>query len=146
MAIFGAAASAGSKEFAHSLTFGITLAVMTNIAQVLYHKEGKHFAKYGPFYLSLVATVLVLLDPLRHVLQDAKIWTNSSMYRPGCEPATIKCLSVLGVFFTIIFTYSGYAMLLVSVLWGTDLHKKVAAAWRVIRARQRAKAQMALNA
>ena len=53
------------------------------------------------------------------------------MYRKGCVPfhADIRCLSLTGFLFTILFTYTGFALLLASVLWSADLPRKVAAAW-----------------
>jgi hypothetical protein len=51
-------------------------------------------------------------------LQDADIWTgpSSRMYRPHCGPVSglhgIYCLSLTGVLFSIIFTYSGFILMI----------------------------------
>lgn len=57
----------------HTLTFGITLSILTNVAQYVFHKaalrKGSHVQRYGPFYLTLLAVPLVMADLTRHVLQ-----------------------------------------------------------------------------
>eukprot|EP00898_Chlorokybus_atmophyticus_P007614 jgi/Chlat1/7854/Chrsp66S09176 len=61
--------SEASKSFAHTITFGITLAIFTNIAQYLYHKsaqrKGSHWQRYGPVYVTLLAIPLVMADLTR---------------------------------------------------------------------------------
>lgn len=125
---------------------------MTNIAQMLWYKcreSGKytHIGRFATFYLTCLAILLVMADPTRHVLQDAGIWGESSyMYRSGCNSDTLKCLSVIGVFFTVIFTYTGYGLLMFSVIWGTEVHVKIYNAWKAIREQQRQRAAAAASA
>lgn len=140
LGLLGVAASAGAKSFAHSITFGITLAVLSNIAQFTAwsaktRKGGGHWGKWGPTYLVSASVPLVMADLTRHVLQDADLWPapGSAMYSPSCGHADIRCLSIVGWFFTIICTYSGFACLVLGTLWSANLHKKVGKAWRAAR-------------
>ena len=71
--LLGFAASEGAKVLSHTITFGVTLAILTNVSQYVYHKsafrKGSHLQQYGPFYLTLLAVPLVMADLTRHVLQ-----------------------------------------------------------------------------
>ncbi|KAM9981763.1 hypothetical protein ACTFIY_004062 [Dictyostelium cf. discoideum] len=136
--------SAGSVELAHSLTFAITLSILSNLAQYHFHKCKKrpsdrgHWIKYGPFYLTAIAVPLATFDILRHILVDNSIWTIHSFispaaYRPGCENENITCLSVMGWFSAIVFTYTGYACLLVGTIWAADLIPKIKKVWTQLR-------------
>jgi len=123
------------------------LAAVSNIAQFHFHhaasRRGTHLHRFGPTYLVLLSLPLVLADPMRHVLQDAGIWTgpSSSMYRPDCPDARglhgFWCLSVTGVIFTAC-TYAGFILLVAGVFWQVDIVPKVRASWRTIRAKRRA--------
>jgi len=135
----GVAASDAAKSLAHSVSFGVTLAVLTNVAQMIFHKcrqqpRGSHWSTYRAFYLALLSVPLVMADLTRHVLQDADMWTASShMYRPGCEHHDIRCLSVVGWFFSVIFTYSGFACLVAGSFISADLVPKLKDAWNTAR-------------
>jgi len=86
----GITATAGAKSLSHTVSFGIILAFLTNIAQFTYWKckprRGTHWQKNGPLYLTLAAVPLVMADLTRHVLQDAGMWVgpSSSMYDEEC--------------------------------------------------------------
>lgn len=43
----------------------------------------------------------------------------------------MHCLTAVGVWFTVVFTYLGFACLLGGVLWGVDLPAKLQAQWRI---------------
>jgi hypothetical protein len=43
----------------------------------------EHWIVYGPTYLVAMASLLILADPVRHVLQDLHYW-KASMYIHGC--------------------------------------------------------------
>jgi len=112
---------------------------MTNIAQYLFHKckarRGSHFDKYGPFYVACIATPLVVVDLLRHVLVDDGIWTanaalSPAMYLPYCNSATARCLTVVGWFFTIFCTWTGYALLVLATVWASNVILRVKSTWR----------------
>lgn len=142
--ILGVAGSEAANQLAHSISFGIILALMTNIAQYVGHKcksrRGKtHWQRWGPFYFCVIAVPLVILDILRHILMDAGMWTansaiNPSMFRVGCDDPTAKCLSVVGWIFTIMCTYTGYVLLIIGTVWAADLHIKIREVWRLRRA------------
>lgn len=139
----GISATAAAKALSHTLSFGIILAALTNLAQYTAWKSadrrGSHWRKYGPLYLILLAIPFIMADLTRHVLQDADIWVNgSSMFVPDCPYSErglggFRCLSAIGWLFTIFFTYTGFALLIAGTFWGADLHKKIPAGWREIR-------------
>jgi len=110
--------------------------------------------RYAPLFLCILAVPLVMADLTRHVLMDAgavvgacdytdetscladstckwdpdqggfcygtSFWhAGASMgYGPG------NALSFVGVLFTIIFTYSGFACMIVGVFWSVDIISK----------------------
>lgn len=96
-------------------------------------RKGTHWQVYGPTYLTLFAAVLVMLDVTRHVLNDQ--YGILGEYRKGCHVEAWKCLSVLGVFVTIIATYSGFIILIAASFWNANICEKVddfKAKWREI--------------
>jgi len=98
--------------------------------------EGCH--KFGPIILVSISAVLIMMDPVRHVFQDWGIWADPSSYeyRDDCGSETAKCLSVTGVFFTIIATYVGFALLIVGTMWNANLCRKcvqIRNKWRELR-------------
>lgn len=135
----GITATAGAKAFSHTITWGITLATTTNLAQYVYWKSaarsGTHFERYTPVYLLLAAIPLVMADLTRHVLMDAGVWTGDSarMYRDDCGPLHglhgILCLSTTGWLFTIVFTYSGFIAMVTGVLWSANIHHTIRKFW-----------------
>jgi len=81
-----------------------------------------------------------MADLLRHVLQDSGFWPSpgSDMYRAHCKYSThglsgIRCLSLVGWLFTIVFTYLGFALLIAGMFWSIDMVKKIRLAWANIR-------------
>jgi len=90
-------------------------------------RRGSTWNKYGPFILMLIAAPLIMADPIRHIFQDTNIWPSpgSSEYRHGCPDEAIHCLTVLGVFFTIVFTYLGFALMIVGTMWNANLCAKL---------------------
>ena len=78
----GAAASEAAKALSHSLSFALNLAVLSNLVQHTYHRTG---GRTGPALLVALSVPLVCADPLRHVLQDAGVWSGerSHMYLPA---------------------------------------------------------------
>mmetsp|Transcript_29126 Transcript_29126/g.92955 ORF Transcript_29126/g.92955 Transcript_29126/m.92955 type:complete len:139 (+) Transcript_29126:225-641(+) len=136
----GVAASAGAKSLSHSISFGVTLAVLTNLFQYIYWKSlkrgGSHFQRYGPLYLVGCSMPLVMADLTRHILQDSGMLPGSSMYRPSCHfKWHFECLSEVGVLVTLLCTYSGFAFMVAGTVWSADLVNKVTAEWCRLRAR-----------
>mmetsp|Transcript_2263 Transcript_2263/g.5073 ORF Transcript_2263/g.5073 Transcript_2263/m.5073 type:complete len:136 (-) Transcript_2263:85-492(-) len=132
----GVAASEASKQLAHSVSFGITLAVLSNLAQMVYWKsqnrKGTYWNRVGPFVLVLLALPLVMLDLTRHVLQDGELWSESAMYRPYCVHHDVRCLSALG-YACLLSTYAGFACMIAGVLWSANMVKKLQDSWRRTR-------------
>lgn len=138
-------ASAAAKSFSHSISAAVTLACLTNLTQYVHWKgvtskrRGSFWRRHGPTILCALAVPLVMLDLTRHLLQDAEIWTgpSSHMFRPDCSPTTglsgIRCLSWTGFFFTIVGTYTGFALLLIGVFWSAGFVGKVKRAWALAR-------------
>lgn len=93
----------GAKELAHTVSFGVTLAVLTNVAQYVYNHDKvfrrnklTHWQRHGPFYLVLLSVPLVMADLTRHALQDAGEWPSpgSDMYQPNCHHTWgLRCLT-----------------------------------------------------
>lgn len=101
---------------------------------------GTHWQRFGPLYLVAASVPLVMADLTRHVLQDSGIWPSpsSDMYRPHCNHSVkrfggIYCLTLVGWLFTIVFTYLGFACMILGVFWAADLGRKVRIAWRQLR-------------
>jgi len=91
------------------------------------YRWGSHCQKFGPTWLTVLAACFVMADLSRHVLQDLKWWPapGSSQYRSNCETEDMECLSVVGWFFTIIFTYLGFALLFFSTMWNAKICQKL---------------------
>ena len=77
----GMASTAGLNALAHSVTFGVNLAVFTNLAQYMYtdtkarrNNIFPHWRRWGPFYCVAFATVGVMADLIRHLINDANNW------------------------------------------------------------------------
>ena len=132
----GVAASEASKQLAHSVSFGVTFAVLTNLAQMVYWKsltrKGNYWKRNAPTLLVVLSIPMVMFDLTRHVLQDGEIWVDSGMYRPYCIHTDVRCLTGLGVA-CVLATYGGFACLIVGVLWSANMHKKVRDGWRRAR-------------
>jgi len=102
------------------------------------NRFGTHWQKWGPTYLTLIATLLVLADPLRHVLQDANVWTSPSSYeyKANCDSETLRCMSVTGGLITIGCTYTGFLLLAIAVGWNANIVEKfgeLRQRWRELR-------------
>lgn len=140
----GITATAGAKAFSHSISFALTLAILTNLIQYNWTKAAvrpspSHWKQYGAVYMMSIATPLLLADQMRHVLQDAGIWPSpgSNMYRDDCDDDTgfkvLWCLTLVGWVFTIICTYSGFACMLAGVVMSADVAGKLKKAWAELR-------------
>jgi len=86
--------------------------------------------KYGPLVFTVVAALLIMADLTRHLLQDLNVWPSgpwpgSSQYRADCPIETVRCLSVVGVFFTIIATYLGFILLFIGTMWNANIMTKL---------------------
>lgn len=143
--ILGIAATAAARELSHTISFAVTLAMMTNLIQYFTVKRsavvGTHLQKYGPVYLLGLATVLIMADLLRHVLMDSGVVENMGMFRDGCESEALfgfDCLSVWGWTITIGATYSGFACVVISIAWMTGIVGKSKLAFADLQSRNAA--------
>jgi len=133
-------ALATAQEFAHVITFGVTLALLTGIAQFVYHKCKKrprpHIYRWGPFYCTALAVPFVMADLTRHLILDHVSVHWLLEYRKGCGHETVVCLTVVGVIFTIVCTYLGFLCLFIGSLWNANICEKIRelrAKWRELR-------------
>jgi len=145
--VVGGTVTAAARQTGHWISFGITLAMMLALTlYVLYHSRqrfGSHWHKYGPTYLMMLSTVLVMADLTRHCLNDLGWWPGqmdngwgSDEYRSDCSSETPRCLSTIGVLFTLIATYTGFTILAISTLWNAnicDKIKDIKAEWKRLR-------------
>jgi len=99
------------------------LGISVYVAYGSRRRKGTHWQIYGPTYLTLLASVLVMLDVTRHVLNDS--YHILSEYRHDCHIEAWKCLSVFGVFITVIATYTGFGILIGASLWNANICEKV---------------------
>jgi len=140
--IMGIAATAASRSISHTFSFALTLAVLTNLIQFMSHKAAAkpgaltHMQRYGPVWLLAAATPLILADQVRHCLQDSGVWPEpgSSMFRDDCDDTSglhgFTCLTPVGWIFAIGCTYSGFGLMMASVVWSTKLFTKLNRAWK----------------
>jgi len=124
---------------------------------------------YGPLILTIFATFFIMADLVRHLLQDHGVWPecdrstvtdeiwpskcnwSSSQYKCSEKPSTGHCvpnshenishLSVMGVVFTIIFTYTGFLLLMIGSFWNANICQKLRDIRQVWRESRREKRQ-----
>jgi len=117
------------------------------------YRWGSHCVKYGPAWLTFIASLLVMADLSRHVLQDYDVWPagqwpGSSQYRSNCETEDMECLSAVGWIFTVVCTYSGFAILFFATMWNAKICEKIKdfrQKWRELRAGANAETQPLTN-
>jgi len=132
--VIGGTVSAAARSLGHYISFGVTLVIMIALCVYVGLKRKQRFGSWwkvnGPLVLSIIASIFIMADLTRHVLQDlewwpAGQWPGSSEYRPDCEDETFRCLSVLGWIFTVVLTYLGFAFLVVGTMWNANICDKV---------------------
>jgi len=145
--IVGGTVTAAASNTGHWISFATTGAMMLGLCiYVWYHgrtRWGTHWQKWGPTYLCILSSILVMMDLSRHVLQDLNWWPDnmsngwgSAEYQSNCGSETMSCLSKVGWLFTIVATYTGFVLLAVATLWNAnicDRLKDIRAEWRRIR-------------
>jgi len=139
--------TAAARVLGHYISFGVTLAMMIGVNIYIFYcgltkRRGQSFWKrFGPMLFTILASILIMADLVRHLLQDLNVWPSgpwpgSSEYRVGCDTETMRCLSVLGVFFTVIATYSGFVLLFIGTMWNANLVgklKQIKVKWQQLR-------------
>jgi len=131
-----------ATRMGHWVGFAVTAAMLIAMTAYTAHGLRKRWGggchKYGPFLLVAISFPLIIMEPLRHILQDTNTWTGDSVkiYRDGCESGYLDCLSPTGWIITFTFTYVGFAMLFVGSLWNANICKtclKIRDQWRALR-------------
>lgn len=99
-------------------------------------REPPHWQKWGPFYMSILAALLIMSDQLRQLLMDHVDGLDAlSMYQDDCESESLKCLTPVGWGFTIM-TWFGFFFLIWSTMWAAhfiDKMRELRMKWREIR-------------
>jgi len=108
-------------------------------------RKGTHCHRWGPTYLTVIAGFLIMADLTRHIMEDINAWPEhmgknylwgSGEYRDDCHEETMRCLSLMGVLFTIVATYTGFLFLVIGTMWNAnivDKLKEIKAEWRRLR-------------
>jgi len=129
--VIGGTVTAAARSLGHYISFGVTLAVMLGMCIYVARKRrlryGSKWRKNGPLILTIFASMFIMADLTRHVIQDLEWWPapGSSEYRSDCHEETFKCLSVIGWLFTVAFTYFGFALLVVGTMWNANICEKL---------------------
>ena len=127
-AIFGGTVTAGSRHLSHTLSLIFTAIALTLLMIYIGYctrERSRRYSSgvqvYGPFVLLCFASMLVLADPLRHVLQDSGLWTgpSSKSYYDGCSESW-NCWTATGILFMGVFTYLGFVLLFTANLWNAN--------------------------
>lgn len=149
--LFGGAVTAASRTLGHWISFATTLAMMLAMAAYMMWSSRKrsnksHFHKYGPTYLVILASLFIMADLTRHILEDIKVWPSqmkngwgSAQYSHSltCQGKEVfRCLTQVGWLFTVVFTYLGFFLLIVGTMWNSNIVSKAKlfrAKWRQLR-------------
>mmetsp|Transcript_704 Transcript_704/g.1248 ORF Transcript_704/g.1248 Transcript_704/m.1248 type:complete len:240 (+) Transcript_704:256-975(+) len=142
-AMFAVAADnvpSGLVDFFHGIQVAITLALMTNVVQFAWwtrkglrskEKRLTHCARYAPVYVLLLSTCLVMVQPTCMLVISS--WKINNFFFDGGNTNALVPNTVTGWMIQGFCTYFGYLLLFTGVLWSTQLHKKIARKWRLLR-------------
>jgi len=136
--LFSGTVTTAARHTGHVVSFAITGAMMILVNAFMVYtlkkrrKERPRWRKYGPLACTLLAAPLVMADLLRHLLNDYNL-ADLSMYNSDNDEENLTNLTVYGWLFTIIFTYLGFILLFIGVLWNANILEKL----KVIRTRWR---------
>jgi hypothetical protein len=127
----------GLVEFFHGVQVAIMLALMTNITQFAWwkvktKKHLTHWAQYGPVYLLLVASILVMIQPTCMLVIGS--WDLSNFFFDGDDNTNALVPNTpIGIVIQIFGTYLGFLLMFVAVFWATQLHTKMMKKWNALR-------------
>ena len=136
----------GLVSFFHGLQVAIMLALMTNITQFAWWKvKGKkgltHWAQFGPCYLLLVATVLVMIQPTSMLVIGSWDSIDNFFFDGDDNPSALTPNTTIG--WPSRSSARTSASCLFVVVGATNLHAKIVSGSpcgpRVGRARARAR-------
>jgi len=144
--LISGSASGAARALGHKISLALNIAVLGALNVYMFYcaikkRKGKRY-QFIPFLLTFFALFLICADLMRHVLADQGVWhpgpfPGSSQYRPGCKHQTVACLSLTGVLFTIVCTYTGFICLFTGSLWNANILtklKQLRVKWIEIRA------------
>lgn len=139
----------------HGIQVAIMLALMTNILQFAWWKckakknvDG-HWNRYGPCYLLMAATVLVLIQPTCMLVigaygsdddcdpENPQHHGMENFFFEGDDTQSLVPDTTVGWMIQIFGTYLGFIFMFTGVVWSTNLHKKIAKKWTIIQANRR---------
>ena len=128
----------GLVSFFHGLQVAIMLALMTNITQFAWwkvkSKKGlSHWAQFGPCYLLLVATVLVMIQPTSMLVIGSWDSIDNFFFDGDDNPSALTPNTTIGWLIQIFGTYLGFLLMFVAVFWATNLHTKIVKKWLAVR-------------
>jgi len=93
--LIGGTVTIASRRLGHIVSFAVNAAVLLfAFAFVLFQSKNRaaqptHWLRFGPTYLTGLAAVLIMADPLRHILADEGIWKTGPW--PGCGQYLADC-------------------------------------------------------
>jgi len=96
------------------------------VAYTSKRRSGTTWNKYGPTILTFISSILIMLEPSRHLFMDHSLlpaWFVA--YKDDCNAEFFYCLSVAGWLFTILATYSGFILLMIGSLWNANIVSKL---------------------
>ncbi|GAB5360085.1 hypothetical protein AAMO2058_000597100 [Amorphochlora amoebiformis] len=124
-------------DFFHGIQVAITFALMTNVVQFAWWTRKKktrltHCKKYGPVYLLMLSTCLVMVQPTS-MLVISSFGTQNFFFDGGSNTNALVPNTTTGWLIQVFCTYLGYVTLFIGVFWTTSLHVKIAKKWAEIR-------------
>ncbi len=122
----------GLVDFFHGIQVAITFALMTNVVQFAWHSRKKkrgmsHCEKYGPVYILLVSTCLVMVQPTCMLVISS--WGIDNFFFDGGNTNALVPNTTTGWLIQVFCTYVGYILLFIGVFWTTQLHQKIYKQW-----------------
>jgi len=112
-------------------------------------RSGTAWNKWGPSILVIIASVLIMLEPTRHLWMDYHVLgSNWAEYQESCDADWFYCLSAVGWLITIGATYIGFTLLLVGSLWNANIMSKlrlIRQKWNALIHRHREARQLATH-
>jgi len=134
--------TSSARALGHKVAFITTLIMMLLLngymVRCAFTTRRQEVYRWIPLLLTLLAAVLIMAEPSRHLLMDFGFLSSQFFgeYQHGCPTESIRCLSVAGIIFTALSTYIGFFLLFWGTMWNAKLWpklKSIPAKWRAIR-------------
>jgi len=129
MGLLGATASTAAREAGHIVSFAVTGSMMTlmnvYVGYTSQRRSNPFTNKYGPFILTFLSSILIMLEPSRHLFMDhSLLGSEFSEYQDNCNSEWWVCLAPAGWIITICATYIGFILLMIGSLWNANIVSK----------------------